>query len=39
MPAAVEVDAPIAKILERREKMLSDAMEFEVRSSKMLDAM
>ena len=36
---AVEVSAPIAKILERREKMLSDAMEFEVRSSKMLDAM
>ena len=36
---AVEVSAPIAKILERREKMLSDAMEFETQASKMLDAM
>ena len=35
----VEVPEGVAKILERREKMLSDAMEFEVRSSKMLDAM
>ena len=35
----VEVSAPIAKILERREKMLSAAVEFETRASKMLDAM
>ena len=35
----VEVSAPIAKILERREKMLSAAVEFETKASKMLDAM
>lgn len=35
----VEVDAPIAKILERREKMLSAAMEFEIQASQALDAM
>ena len=35
----VEVSAPIAKILERREKMLSAAVEFETRASRMLDAM
>ena len=35
----VEVSAPIAKILERREKMLSAAVEFETKASQMLDAM
>lgn len=35
----VEVSAPIAKILERREKMLSAAVEFETKASRMLDAM
>ena len=35
----VQVDENIAKILERREKMLSAAVEFETKASKMLDAM
>ena len=35
----VEVDAPIAKILERREKMLSAAMDFEAQASAPLEGM
>ena len=33
----VEVSAPVAKILERREKMLSLAMEFEAQASAPLE--
>ena len=35
----VQVDAPIAKILERREKMLSAAMDFEAQASAPLEGM
>lgn len=35
----VEVDAPIAKILERREKMLSTAMAFEAQAAAPLEGM
>ena len=34
-----QVDAPIAKILERREKMLSAAMDFEAQASAPLEGM
>ena len=35
----VQVDVPIAKILERREKMLSAAMDFEAQASAPLEGM
>ena len=35
----VQVDAPIAKILERREKMLSAAMDFEAQATAPLEGM